>query len=268
MSAGVSVRDGHAHGSISSAWTAPNSKIINPFLNKKEVKLTHNLTPDVLIWVKVKNIHRWNNESNWARNVCEMILFIGGPVDWVWGSSQKQNSKKMHLVFLFVFIWATDTEISVENGVWGPVEWVGDQFTGWWGSYQKLNLKKLHLIFWISFFERLIPVKKQCFGTSWMAAGSDYALFLFIFSLRQTRFGSDFTQISEQKNTTKVTGRYIADEGRGCVLLWINFLTPLSDGQRQWLPPPHAHCHRISKILCWNGLHARSLGRCGVWRRR
>ena len=37
---------------------------------------------------------------------------------------------------------------------------------------------------------------------------------LFIFSLRQTRFGSDFTQISEQKNTsTKVTGRYIADEG-------------------------------------------------------
>ena len=56
------------------------------------------------------------------------------------------------------------------------------------------------------------------------------------------------------KNTTKVTGRYIADEGRGCVLLWINFLTPISDGQGQWLPPPHAHCHRISKILCWNGL--------------
>ena len=42
---------------------------------------------DAIIWFKwkyltLKNIHRWNNESNWARKVCEMILFIGGPVDW------------------------------------------------------------------------------------------------------------------------------------------------------------------------------------------
>ena len=26
-----------------------------------------------------------NIESNWAGNVCEMILFIGGPVDWEGG---------------------------------------------------------------------------------------------------------------------------------------------------------------------------------------
>ena len=166
--------------------------------------------------------------ARWSCSLGNQLTGCGGP-------PRSKILKKCTLFFLLVFIWATDTEISVENGVWGPVEWVSDQFTGWWGSYQKLNLKKLHLIFWISFFERLIPVKKQCFGTSWMAAGSDYALFLFIFSLRQTRFGSDFTQISEQKNTTKVTGRYIADEGRGCVLLWINFLTPISDGQGQWL---------------------------------
>ena len=30
-------------------------------------------------------------------------------------------------------LW-TITEISVKNGVWGPVEWVGDQLTGWGGS--------------------------------------------------------------------------------------------------------------------------------------
>ena len=35
----------------------------------------------------------------------------------------------------------TDTEIYVKNGVWGPVEWVGDQLTGWGGSSQKPNLK-------------------------------------------------------------------------------------------------------------------------------
>ena len=27
------------------------------------------------------------------------------------------------------------------NSVWGPVEWVGDQLTGWGGSSQKQNLK-------------------------------------------------------------------------------------------------------------------------------
>ena len=36
-------------------------------------------------------------------------------------------------------ITVSDTEISVKSGVWGPVEWVGDQLTGWRGSSQKQN---------------------------------------------------------------------------------------------------------------------------------
>ena len=53
-------------------------------------------------------------------------------------------------------IWATDTEISVKNGVWGPVEWVGDQLTGWGGSSQKQNSKInglcfLNFLIWATF---------------------------------------------------------------------------------------------------------------------
>ena len=48
----------------------------------------------------------------------------------------------MHLLFLKFLILATVTVISVKNGVWGPVEWVGDQLDGWGGSYKKQNLKK------------------------------------------------------------------------------------------------------------------------------
>ena len=37
-------------------------------------------------------------------------------------------------VFWNFLIRATIPEISLKNGVWGPVEWVGDQLTGWGGS--------------------------------------------------------------------------------------------------------------------------------------
>ena len=46
-------------------------------------------------------------------------------------------------VFSIFLFWAP---------VWGPVEWVRDQLTGWGGSSQKQNSKKMHLvfrIFWI-----------------------------------------------------------------------------------------------------------------------
>ena len=44
------------------------------------------------------NIYRWNNELNWARKVCEMILFIGGPVDWEggpvdWGMGGRRHGR-------------------------------------------------------------------------------------------------------------------------------------------------------------------------------
>ena len=53
-----------------------------------------------------------------------------GPVDWWGGSSQNQNLKINGLSFLNFLILATDTEISVKNSYWGPVEWVGDQLNG------------------------------------------------------------------------------------------------------------------------------------------
>ena len=36
-------------------------------------------------------------------------------------------------------------QISVKNSVWRPVEWVGDQLTGWGGSSQKPNSKIIFL---------------------------------------------------------------------------------------------------------------------------
>ena len=73
--------------------------------------------------------------------------FVPEPVEWVadrltgWGgSSQKQISKKVHLVFLIFWISAIDTEISVKTVF-------GDQLTGWGGSSQKQNSKKVHLVF-------------------------------------------------------------------------------------------------------------------------
>ena len=36
----------------------------------------------------------------------------------------------------------TITETSVKNGVWGPVEWVEDQLTGWGGTTVNLNSKR------------------------------------------------------------------------------------------------------------------------------
>ena len=48
-------------------------------------------------------------------------------------------------------VHALITEISVKNGVWGPVEWVGDQLTGWGGSTRNQNLKINGLCF-LNFF--------------------------------------------------------------------------------------------------------------------
>ena len=46
------------------------------------------------------------------------------------------------LCFFNLLIWVmTVTEISVKNGVWGPVEWLGDQLAGWGGATQNQNLK-------------------------------------------------------------------------------------------------------------------------------
>ena len=65
-------------------------------------------------------------------------------------SSQNHNPKKNALCFLNFFDLSDRTEISVKNGVWGPVEWVGDQLTGWEGSSQKQN-SKINGFFFISF---------------------------------------------------------------------------------------------------------------------
>ena len=43
--------------------------------------------------------------------------------------------------------FGTITEISVKNGVWGPVEWVGDQLTGWGGATLNKFEKKCTLFF-------------------------------------------------------------------------------------------------------------------------
>ena len=48
--------------------------------------------------------------------------------------------------------FGTITEISVKNGIWGPVEWVGDQLTGWGGATLNLNSKRNALCF-LKFFE-------------------------------------------------------------------------------------------------------------------
>ena len=42
----------------------------------------------------------------------------------------KNKRRDKAFVFLIFLIWATIFEISVKNGVWGPVEWLGDQLTG------------------------------------------------------------------------------------------------------------------------------------------
>ena len=44
--------------------------------------------------------------------------------------NRTEIKKTNALCFLNVLIWATVTEISVKNGVWGPVEWLGDQLGG------------------------------------------------------------------------------------------------------------------------------------------
>ena len=65
-----------------------------------------------------------------------------GPVDWVGRVLPKAKFEKNAPCFLFFFICSTDTKISVKNGVLGPVEWVGDQLTGWGGTSQRQNSEK------------------------------------------------------------------------------------------------------------------------------
>ena len=70
--------------------------------------------------------------------------------------------------------FSSDTEISVKKSFWGPVEWVGDQLTGWGGSSQKQNLKINGLCFFYFFYlsDRYWDFcKKQFLGTSWMGWG-------------------------------------------------------------------------------------------------
>ena len=58
--------------------------------------------------------------------------------------------------------------------VWGSVEWVGDQLTGWGGSSQKPNVK-INAPCFLNFFDlsdRYRDIcKKRCLGTSWMGWG-------------------------------------------------------------------------------------------------
>ena len=84
----------------------------------------------------------------------------------------------MHFVFWIFLIWATDTEISLKNCFWGPVEWVGDHFTGWGGSLQKQNSKINGLCFFIFFIWATDTEKSEQktvfgdqlngLGTSWL----------------------------------------------------------------------------------------------------
>ena len=89
----------------------------------------------------------------------------------------------MHFVFWNFLIWATVTEISVKKGVWGPVEWLGDQLTGWRGASGHPQLKfqnKCTLFYEFFWFERplLRYLLKTVFGdqlnglgTSWLGVG-------------------------------------------------------------------------------------------------
>ena len=72
--------------------------------------------------IHVSMHHFLRNRKNSTQIV---IIFIA------LSSSQRQNSKINGLCFLNFLIWAIDTEIYVKNSFWGPVEWVGDQLTGW-----------------------------------------------------------------------------------------------------------------------------------------
>ena len=52
----------------------------------------------------------------------------------------KINTLLENTLFEMYFFYLSDhTEISEKNSLWGPVEWVGDQLTGWKGSSQKQN---------------------------------------------------------------------------------------------------------------------------------
>ena len=75
--------------------------------------------------------------------------------------NRTEIKKTNALCFLNVLIWATVTEISVKNGVWGPVEWLGDQLTGWGGHPEPKLKNKCTLFFEIFWFER---DKRRCYN--------------------------------------------------------------------------------------------------------
>ena len=70
----------------------------------------------------------WENIL-WERKLWENTL----------GKYTLGNSKINGLCFFNFFIWATDTEISVKNSVWGPVEVGGDELNELEGYSQKQN---------------------------------------------------------------------------------------------------------------------------------
>ena len=100
------------------------------------------------------------------------------PVDWVGRVlPEAKFVNKWTLFFSFFFIWATDTEISVENSIWRPVERVGNQLNGLGTSWLVLPESKFENK-WTKFFEFFDLsdrywdfCKKQFLGTSWMGWG-------------------------------------------------------------------------------------------------
>ena len=79
----------------------------------------------------------------------------GGPPSWLGGDSGRvlpEAKLKINGFFFNFLIWVTNIEISVKNSVWGLVEWVGDQLTGWGGCFQKQN-SKINALCFLKFFD-------------------------------------------------------------------------------------------------------------------
>ena len=110
---------------------------------------------------------------------CFLIVFI-------WATDTEISVKTVFgdqlMFFLSFLIWATDTETSLKNSVWGPVEWVGDQLTGGVESSQKQNFKRNVLCFF-NFFDlsdRYWDISQKTvfgdqmngLGTSWLGGES------------------------------------------------------------------------------------------------
>ena len=95
-----------------------------------------------------------------------------GPVDWVIRVLPEEIQKKIDFVFSFFFYLRDRYWDICKNSVWGLVEWVGDQLTGWGGCFQKPNSKinGPFFIFFIWGTDTEISEEKKAFGdqlTGW-----------------------------------------------------------------------------------------------------